>query len=415
MQALFLLPASPRRGPRSQAVGRAKPPCIAQFPRPVRPGAARLLTVLAVVCALAAPAFAQGRAAEEPCPGSGTAPTPMAVTVTTVPIVVVSTPEEYFVLYVRHDVDGATVEVPVLVKRGEAGTTTLAENVVALPAERYRVKKYRIADPADIDGDCIDDLAELADPVGMNPVNPTAAAIALTDGAVAVPDRETFETLSYQGTRITPNLVGFEVVKFVLEGIDVRRDYADHDAVPRVYFMNTDTHQLHIEFMNAVDDALGLSQIRPFLRTTGSIVYHPRGDASHGGLGVYSVQLSALFSCSRVDLAYTVLAASMPLLEDNLVFYVSPFALPNYEDELACYEASRVPLVFVEDISPESGFLALNQGEGYGLLRVMDPDERPHPRDVVIYEALPNELPRVAGIISTVPQTPLSHVNLRAV
>ena len=34
---------------------------------------------------------------------------------------------------------------------------------------------------------------------------------------------------------------------------------------------------------------------------------------------------------------------------------------------------------------------------------------------IVIYEALPNELPRVAGIVSAVPQTPLSHVNLRAV
>ena len=65
--------------------------------------------------------------------------------------------------------------------------------------------------------------------------------------------------------------------------------------------------------------------------------------------------------------------------------------------------------------SPKPGFLALNPGEGYGRLRVMEADERPNPRDVVIYEALPNELPRVAGIISTVPQTPLSHVNLRAV
>ena len=45
----------------------------------------------------------------------------------------------------------------------------------------------------------------------------------------------------------------------------------------------------------------------------------------------------------------------------------------------------------------------------------MEPDDRPNPRAIVIYEALPNELPRVAGIISTVPQTPLSHVNLRAV
>ena len=32
----------------------------------------------------------------------------------------------------------------------------------------------------------------------------------------------------------------------------------------------------------------------------------------------------------------------------------------------------------------------------------------------MIYDALPNELPRVAGIITSVPQTPLSHVNLRA-
>ena len=57
----------------------------------------------------------------------------------------------------------------------------------------------------------------------------------------------------------------------------------------------------------------------------------------------------------------------------------------------------------------------MNPGEGYGLLRVMEPKERPNPRDIVIYEALPNELPRVAGVISTVPQTPLTHVNLRAV
>ena len=56
----------------------------------------------------------------------------------------------------------------------------------------------------------------------------------------------------------------------------------------------------------------------------------------------------------------------------------------------------------------------MNPGEGYGLLRSLEPDEHPHSRDVVIYETLPNELPRVAGIISTVPQTPLSHVNLRA-
>ena len=196
-------------------------------------------------------------------------------------------------------------------------------------------------------------------------------------------------------------------------GSTSERRYYVHADLPRVYFQNTETHQLHSEFENAV----GLSHIEPFLRFSGSIVYHPRVVAPDGSLGVYSVRLwSSFFSCSHVDLAYTALAASMPLLEDNLVFYVPPIALPNYQDELACYEASRIPLAFDATISPETGtgFLALNPGEGYGRLQVLDPDDRPHPRDIVLYEALPNELPRVAGIISTVPQTPLSHVNLRA-
>lgn len=57
----------------------------------------------------------------------------------------------------------------------------------------------------------------------------------------------------------------------------------------------------------------------------------------------------------------------------------------------------------------------MNAATGYGPLRAIQPGERPNPRDIVICRTLPNELSRVAGIISTVPQTPLSHVNLRAV
>ena len=95
--------------------------------------------------------------------------------------------------------------------------------------------------------------------------------------------------------------------------------------------------------------------------------------------------------------------------------YVPNFLRPTYQRELAVYEASRLNLLFDNGFHAEDGFLALNPGKGYGRLQILEPDERPHPRDVVIYEVLPNNLPRVAGIISTVRQTPLSHVNLRAV
>ena len=313
---------------------------------------------------------------------------------TAVPIVVESTTEEYFALYVKHDVDGTEVEIPVAVTLGEADTTTLAENVEALPAERYRVEKYLVADPADVDGDCIDDLTELADPVGLNPVNP-AAAIARRDGVVAIPDLATFKAISFGGY----------LPKFVLLGMNT--------ASPRLYFMNTRTTLIHEEFMNAVGIELGQEgMIEGSLMSRGDLV------APDGSLGAYCYWWRPRqhpYSFNVVARAHTMLAASMPLLEDDLVFYISNDALSHAQSDLPLYRESRIHLVFDDEFFPETGFLALNPGEGYGRLRVMDPDERPHPRDIVIYEALPNELPRVAGIISTVPQTPLSHVNLRAV
>ena len=335
----------------------------------------------------------------ELCSGNGYDPAPVDVEVEAVPIVVESTTDEYFVLYVRHDLDADTVmEQPVSVTLGQAGTTALAENVEALPKERYRVEKYLVADPADVDGDCIDDITELADLGRMNPVNP-AAAIELSDGAVAIPDRETFETLSRARSG---GWAGKSEVKFTLLGLDT-----DH---PGIYFANTNTHLTHLRFA----DAVGLEPSQAGL-IEGEVYYQPELVAPDGSTGVYRVGLSTNFSFSLAARSYALLAASMPLLEDNLALYMPRYLLPYIQSDLPLYRESRINLLFEEDILGETRFLALNPGEGYGLLRVMEPDERPNPRDVVVYEALPNELPRVAGILTTVPQTPLSHVNLRAV
>ncbi len=325
----------------------------------------------------------------ETCPDP--APTPTAVAVTAVPIVVESTTDDYFVLYVIHDVDGTEVELRVLVKKGEAGTTTLAENVEALPKERYRVEKYLIADPADVDGDCFDDITELGNPVGMNPVNP-APAIALNDGAVVIPDRDTFEALAISSR-----------LKFIAFDVDTDR--------PVLYFINTKTHDNHISFLDAVGLDFDLDAYR------GDIAYDPTQIASDGSLGIYyyNSTLNKTYPFNVETRVYTILAVSLPLIGKNLSLYIPNKKLPTTRVVVPLLRESRIPLLFTEDVIPGGNFLALNTGEGYGRLQVLDPDDRPHSRDLVIYEALPNELPRVAGIISTVPQTPLSHVNLRAI
>ena len=354
-------------------------------------------------------ASAQQASQEDTCPADS-APTPTVVEVGAVPIVVESTTDEYFVLYVRHDLDAdTTIEVPVRVTLGQDGATTLTESLEALPKERYRVEKYLVSDPADVDGDCTDDITELADPVGMNPVNPVPT-MRFDDGAAAIPNRETYVSLAYKGEigAIDRHLAGWEAVKFHM--VDMNTDR------PSVYFMNTKTYQRHDDFQVAV--GLEVDPLHGHETMVGEMVYHPKAVAPDGSLGVYRFQFGAngVYSFKEISYAFTVLAASMPLLEDNLAYYpMWSKAVPRYHKDKSLYDDSRVDVLLAEDIAFDLDFISLNRGRGFGFLRAMSLGERPNPRDIVIYDALPNELPRVAGIITTVPQTPLSHVNLRAV
>ena len=61
-------------------------------------------------------------------------------------------------------------------------------------------------------------------------------------------------------------------------------------------------------------------------------------------------------------------------------------------------------------------YVALNPGEGFGVLTAIDPTAARPPtiRDVALFTTLPNDLGHVAGVISATPQTPLSHINLKA-
>ena len=302
-------------------------------------------------------------------------------------MVVTSTTADYFVLYASHEVDGETEWYPVRVALGEAGTTTLAENVAALPVERYRVEKFSIDNPADVDGDCIDDITELA-AASMSPVNP-ADRLNRDDSVSTIPDHQTYERLAYVGSS------GLGYLKFIIA--DANQDQ------PIVLFQDTKRTRFH-----TLMSELGDRPIR------GSLTYDPELVAADGSRGVYRYTIEGRASVERWDRAHTLVAASMPVLNDNLALWIVARKLPEIQEELQSGETFRAHLIFDEDVNGDAGFLALNPGEGYGLLRSLGADERPHPRDVVIYAALPNELPRVAGIISTVPQTPLSHVNLRA-
>lgn len=226
------------------------------------------------------------------------------------------------------------------------------------------------------------------------------------DGVASVPDREAFRALSYQGDEVLvdTHLTGAEYVKFQIE--EARTE------PPRLYFMNTKTHRGHPMFMRAMGLARGgEGQMR------GVLVYWPLLKTPSGGQGLYTFEFEPhdAYSFEMVKIAYDLLVTHSALLKGHLSYRLLERAKKKYETEPEKYARAKLPVFETEDRFADISFLPLHRGQAFGRLRVMKSGERPGPRDIVLCRTLPNEMPRVAGIITAVRQTPLSHVNLRAI
>jgi len=320
-----------------------------------------------------------------------------------------ATADKYYVLYAKHEIDGE--EFAVSMTLGVDGNLELSESVAAYPEEQYRVESIDVNKPKDYDRDGIDDITELNNIGRMSPFN-RAPGIQPVDGKVALADEKAFSDLSYQGKDviIDTHLTDLQFVKFYVLG-------ANTDT-PYLYFMNTVLYRAHFMFAEGIglsSRSDGINNIAGSMR--GEIVYHPKVEAPNGKLGVYRFEFEPedSYSFEEVQRIYELLAANMPFLENNWSYYPMPIARRKYDVEKSLYDNSRVKILLEENVFDQVDYIAMNIEEGYGLLRVMNLDERPNAREIVLYETLPNELPRVAGIITTVTQTPLSHVNLRAI
>ena len=122
------------------------------------------------------------------------------------------------------------------------------------------------------------------------------------------------------------------------------------------------------------------------------------------------------FDFEIIQRTHDKLASNMPFLQGNLAYRpLHQIAIEAYARERHKYDASRISVVSEDELLGDLTYLGLNQKVGFGRLTIGTPGDRPSPFDIVIYDVPPNELPRVGGIITNVLQTPLSHVNLRAI
>lgn len=311
--------------------------------------------------------------------------------------------DKYYTLTAQHQ-PNFVYESITSITMGVDGPLIISEPGRAYQQQNYKVTAHSIANPDDSDGDGIDDITELNDMPTNAPLN-FAEAIEFIDGTTSIPDAATFASMAVvEDVPWAPFLNGQQFVKFGILDRDTEN--------PKVYFINSNTHFIHANFFNAIGaNVMGDDG-------SGEVVFNPNDILPNGTIGSYSFNFS--FGDSKnfatTQRTFELLMANMPFLQNNLKHFIGDGGEAAYNSQyIDDYVGSRIVVTLESDVFADIDFIPFNKTEGYGFFRQMALDENPGSRDVVLYDALPNSLPRVGGIITSVIQTPLSHVNLRAI
>ena len=294
----------------------------------------------------------------------------------------------------------------------------LYDSLPSLRSAFFQVQRVPIGQPFDTDGDGMSDFAELQNK-RANPLNP-ARMVPAGDGAVIAHSRELFDSISHRDN--FPGAANVREVKFLIMGANT--------ASPALYFLNVNRHPYHYYFAR---DVLGYTLGNSVFNSdtywnnatrkqmAGSLIMHESWQSPAGGPpGVLTMEFwpSDPVSYPFVQKAYDLISRALPFLSIRLAYHAaSETQRTIYRSERAQYDAAvkdRLHVITTEELFGQTTYTLLNPGVGFGRLNLYDGSTPLSVRDVVIFRTLPNEITRTAGIITEAPQTPLSHINLKA-
>ena len=313
--------------------------------------------------------------------------------------------DEYYLLHTRHG-PNLSFETITSLTLGVDGNMIVSEPMAGFTESNYSITAHSIANPDDTDGDGIDDITEYNNMPSFSALN-HADEIPFFDGTVAINSHEVFSSLATitESVSWAPFLNNQEFVKFAILDQDTDE--------PKVYFINSETHFIHDFFLQTIGSSAYASNV-----VKGEIVFNPNEISDNGAIGTYSFNYSFgdAVDFETTQRSFELLAANMPYLTNNLQHFISAGSESQFNNIYKeDYVGSRIKVVLESEYFADVSYIPFHQAEGYGFFRHMELGDNPGSRDIVLYDALPNTLPRVGGIITSVVQTPLSHVNLRAI
>jgi pyruvate, water dikinase len=324
-------------------------------------------------------------------------------------------PGDYYALHVLDQI--GQIGFPVAVQLGPA-VARLEEFRITLPLtgqRYYYLGRISRAQPLDLDGDGMDDVFELLRPRYFNALDPTDVP-AFRVGTLAVPDRSTFEALARRGD--LPGMLGVRELKFLVAGVDT--------AYPVMYYMNTGNYPFHDEFAIA---ALGWNiTVQEYNDQTyftdthrknlaGSIVAYDHYHGTDHGEGIYVLEFwpADPVKFEHVKTTYDLVLGTMPWVTGQMAYHpAGESQIERWRQERSAYVAAGIAVLTTDELLGGLEYYPLILGETYGRLRLSDGTQPVSRRDIVVLRTLPSDLSLVAGILTETPQTPLSHVNLKA-
>ncbi len=247
-----------------------------------------------------------------------------------------------------------------------------------------------------------------------------ARPISLSDGTTFLRDQALFDRLAKRDN--FPGAQNVKEVKFLI---------TDITGEPELYFFDVSRHQFHVRFAtNVLGFYPGLSasvQNQIFSRETyfsdanrrnlaGSLVSHENYLRPDGKRGIYTLEFwpTDPVPFQYIELAYEMITRCAPFID--LVAYHAPSETQRRIQSQAQdqFEQSFIKTIETEELFGQIDFQPMHQREAFGRLKLAQSNGTLSARDIVIFPVLPNDLTKIAGIITEVPQTPLSHVNLKA-
>ncbi len=251
-------------------------------------------------------------------------------------------------------------------------------------------------------------------------VNARARISTVNGGVSKLLDRRSFEAFAKRDD--VPGAANVRAMKFLVTDVDT--------AHPKLWLVDTNQHDYHFNFAK---DALGYTgSLASFNAATyftdqrkfmsGTIVAHDGFVDAAGTTGAYAVEFwpTDPVKARQVNVAFDLITRAMPFAAGKLAYHPAG----DTQEALAATETGsfrrmKVPVLSTATLFAGVKFSPLNQATGVGVLRVVDPAQPSSTpfsaRDIVLFKgSTPNDLTHVAGIITEVPQTPLSHINLKA-